>query len=111
MQGSLSCTCWLQPHTACVLTVQGTHTLRLAVKMVRRLCAGANIASDAESIRLNLRDLAAEQLPPELQAAGRTEVLPVQWRKHLSFTVRAVAQAPIDEGGSCLCPLFIWLLQ
>ena len=57
------------------------------VSRLRWCCAGANIASDAESIRLNLRDLAAEQLPPELQAAGRTEVLPVQWRKHLSFSV------------------------
>lgn len=38
-------------------------------------------------MRLNLRELAGEQLPAELQSGGRTEVLPVQWRKHLSLEV------------------------
>ena len=50
-------------------------------------CAGANIASDAEAVRRNLRELAGEQLPAQLQAGGRTEVLPVQWRKHLNLEV------------------------
>ena len=52
-------------------------------------CVGSNIASDAEAVRLNLRELAGDQLPPELQAGGRTEVLPVQWRKHLNLEVCA----------------------
>ena len=38
-------------------------------------------------MRLNLVDLAEEHLPQEAQAAGRTEVLPVQWRKHLNLSV------------------------
>ena len=34
-------------------------------------------------MRNNLRLLAATELPEEAREAGRMEVLPVQWRKHL----------------------------
>ena len=40
-------------------------------------------------MRNNLRALAATELSKEQRAAGRTEVLPVQWRKHLTLDVRA----------------------
>lgn len=61
------------------------------------LLAGSNIATDAEAVRLNLRELASEQLPPEVQSGGRTEVLPVQWRKHLNLEVRL---CPQEQGSS-----------
>ena len=39
-------------------------------------------------MRHNLRVLAATELPEKDREAGRTEVLPVQWRKHLRLDVR-----------------------
>ena len=39
-------------------------------------------------MRHNLRVLAATELPENDREAGRTEVLPVQWRKHLRLDVR-----------------------
>ena len=47
----------------------------------------ALLAADAAGVRNNLRTLAAEQLSEEERASGRTEVLPVQWRKHLTLDV------------------------
>ena len=42
-------------------------------------------------MRHNLRVLAATELPENAREAGRTEVLPVQWRKHLRLDVRPLA--------------------
>jgi hypothetical protein len=40
-------------------------------------------------VRNSLRALAASELSEAARNAGRTEVLPVQWRKHLTLDVRA----------------------
>ena len=53
--------------------------------------SGSNIGEDASNVRNNLRLLAATELPVEAREAGRTEVLPVQWRKHLRLDVSALA--------------------
>lgn len=50
-------------------------------------CQIAAGAADAGSLRQNVRLLAADQLSESEQAKGRVEVLPVQWRKHLSLDV------------------------
>lgn len=49
--------------------------------------SGSNIGEDASNVRHNLRVLAAAELPEKAREAGRTEVLPVQWRKHLRLDV------------------------
>ena len=48
----------------------------------------SNIGEDASAVRHNLHVLAGSELPEKDRAAGRTEVLPVQWRKHLRLDVR-----------------------
>jgi hypothetical protein len=50
--------------------------------------SGSNIGEDASNVRQNLRALAATELPTAAREAGRMEVLPVQWRKHLRLDVR-----------------------
>ena len=50
--------------------------------------SGSNIGEDASNVRHNLRVLASSELPEKDREAGRTEVLPVQWRKHLRLDVR-----------------------
>ena len=42
-------------------------------------------------MRNNLRALAASELAEADRNAGRTEVLPVQWRKHLTLDVRSLS--------------------
>ena len=54
--------------------------------------SGSNIGEDASNVRNNLRLLAATELPVESREAGRTEVLPVQWRKHLRLDASAPAR-------------------
>ena len=63
-------------------------TLCCALPAAQNL-SGSNIGEDASAVRNNLRALAATELSEEQRAAGRTEVLPVQWRKHLTLDVRA----------------------
>ena len=53
--------------------------------------SGSNIGEDASNVRHNLRVLASSELPEKDREAGRTEVLPVQWRKHLRLDVRLPA--------------------
>ena len=55
--------------------------------------SGSNIGEDASNVRQNLRALAATELPTEAREAGRTEVLPVQWRKHLRLDVSPLSNA------------------
>lgn len=55
--------------------------------------SGSNIGEDASNVRQNLRALAATELPTEAREAGRTEVLPVQWRKHLRLDVSPLPNA------------------
>ena len=50
--------------------------------------SGSNIGEDASNVRNSLRVLAATELSETERSAGRTEVLPVQWRKHLTLDVR-----------------------
>ncbi len=50
--------------------------------------SGSNIGEDASNVRNNLRALAVAELDEKEREAGRTEVLPVQWRKHLKLDVR-----------------------
>ena len=88
--------CSAQQTCSCTLTCLG---LMVSVP------AGANIASDADSVRLNMRELAVDQLPAELQAAGRIEVLPVQWRKHLSFSVSLAVPCVSRVPSPWLCML------
>ena len=63
--------------------------------------SGSNIGEDASNVRNNLRLLAATELPEEAREAGRTEVLPVQWRKHLRLDASALpttcAMAPLFD--------------
>ncbi len=50
--------------------------------------SGSNIGEDASNVRNNLRALALTEVDETEREAGRTEVLPVQWRKHLNLDVR-----------------------
>ena len=50
--------------------------------------SGSNIGEDASNVRHNLRVLASTELPEKDRELGRTEVLPMQWRKHLRLDVR-----------------------
>lgn len=50
--------------------------------------SGSNIGEDASNVRNNLCALAPAELSEKELEAGRTEVLPVQWRKHLNLDVR-----------------------
>lgn len=50
--------------------------------------SGSNIGEDASNVRNNLRALALTEINEKEREAGRTEVLPVQWRKHLNLDVR-----------------------
>lgn len=50
--------------------------------------SGSNIGEDASEVRNNLRALALTEINEKEREAGRTEVLPVQWRKHLNLDVR-----------------------
>ncbi|CAL5218604.1 g301 [Coccomyxa viridis] len=60
--------------------------------------SGSNIGEDASNVRHNLRVLAATELPEKDREAGRTEVLPVQWRKHLRLDVDDVAEKLMPPG-------------
>lgn len=51
-------------------------------------------AADAAAVRQNLRLLASDQLSQKDQPQGRTEVLPVQWRKHLNLDVSVLKIIP-----------------
>ncbi len=53
-------------------------------------------------MRNNLRALAVTNLSDEEREQGRTEVLPVQWRKHLSLDVR-LSQLPSNLFISSMC--------
>lgn len=52
--------------------------------------SGSNIGEDASNVRNNLRALAVTELSDEEREKGRTEVLPVQWRKHLALDVSSL---------------------
>ncbi len=52
--------------------------------------AGANISNDAASVRGLLTRISNTQLGAAEREAGRTEVLPVQWRKNLMLKVAFV---------------------
>ena len=54
-------------------------------------------------MRHNLRVLAATELPEKDREAGRTEVLPVQWRKHLRLDVRLLLRDCSDTLLESLC--------
>lgn len=62
--------------------------------------SGSNIGEDASNVRNSLRLLAATELPAEAQEAGRTEVLPVQWRKHLRLDASALACTACHDSSS-----------
>ena len=55
--------------------------------------SGSNIGEDASNVRNNLRSLAVAELDEKEREAGRTEVLPVQWRKHLKLDVRPLCSS------------------
>lgn len=66
--------------------------------------SGSNIGEDANNVRDNLRMLATTELPEKDREAGRTEVLPVQWRKHLRLDVR---QPLLATGRLCCYKAFL----
>ncbi|CAL8470099.1 g9641 [Coccomyxa elongata] len=60
--------------------------------------SGSNIGEDASNVRNNLRALAVAELDEKEREAGRTEVLPVQWRKHLNLDIDVLAEALMPPG-------------
>ena len=72
-----------QPDISCAM--------RLMNDALLQNLSGSNIGEDASNVRNNLRLLAATELPVDAREAGRTEVLPVQWRKHLRLDASALA--------------------
>lgn len=47
-------------------------------------------ADDSKSLSSQIRQMAMDTLPEGERQAGRVEVLPVQWRKHLKLEVRPI---------------------
>ncbi|KAK9800186.1 hypothetical protein WJX73_006192 [Symbiochloris irregularis] len=78
--------------------VQPIGRLLYVVHGIGQNLSGSNIAGDAAAVRNNLYDLAVEQLPEEARDGMRTEVLPVQWRKHLALDVDVIAEAIMPPG-------------
>lgn len=72
--------------------------LLLVVHGIGQNLTGSNIAADADAVRANLYELAGDQLPDEAKDGMRTEVLPVQWRKHLALDVDSLAEALMPPG-------------
>ena len=72
--------------------VDSQTSVHLLSDYVLQNLSGSNIGEDASNVRNNLRLLAATELPVESREAGRTEVLPVQWRKHLRLNASAPAR-------------------
>lgn len=61
--------------------------LVLVVHGVGQTLSAANIIEDTHAMRNIVRKMTMDQTSDGEQFLGRTELLPVQWRKHLSLNV------------------------
>lgn len=63
----------------------------------------SNIGDDAANVRAALAAAAVSEAGSGDSVTSRTEVLPVQWRKHLTLDVRRPALVPVaDQSATCV---------
>lgn len=80
--------------------------LVLACHGIGQKLAVSNIAHDAACMRLIMRQLSQDTMSKEQHEDGRVEVLPVQWRKHLTLEVDAISEALMPAGVRGLRSMF-----